>query len=302
MRQSDFNLLPGLASICPAEVSLEMFSHMCRVQAFEQGVMAAINAREIRIAIYLSSGQEAVAAALAVTEARKFLTFTQHRAHDIYLAFGGPPQRLRDELLGRPTGTSGGRAGSNCIQLHEGGVSMFGHHGLIGENVPLGVGAALGSGLPALCILGDGALEEDYVLAAMGFAATHALPVLFVCVDNDLSILTSTAARRSWDATRVAEAFGLAVADIADDPWTVRHHVMAFATSLPAFLNIRVCRKYWHVGAGIDGPPEWDRIALVRAELERLGLAPEVLRIEAETRREMELVWAKEPLPKPSGN
>ncbi len=189
-------------------------------------------------------------------------------------------------------GTSGGRAGSNCIQLHGDGVAMFGHHGLIGENVPLGVGAALGSGRPTLCVLGDGAMEEDYVFAAMGFAATHKLPVLFLCLDNDLSILTATAARRSWDAAEVSAAFGLSVADVADDPWTVRRRVEDLSGRLPAFLNVRVCRKFWHVGAGDDGPPQWDRLALVRAGLERLGLGGEAARIDAEARAEMERVWA----------
>lgn len=292
MRRSDFNTVPGLGAECPAEISLAMYRHMCEVQAFEAGVVEAVRGKAIRVAIYLSSGQEAAAAALSTTGAREFLTFTQHRAHDIYLAFGGDPAALRDELLGRPTGTSGGRAGSNCIQLHGDGVAMFGHHGLIGENVPLGVGAALGAGRPALCVLGDGAMEEDYVLAAMGFAVTHAVPVLFVCMDNDLSILTPTADRRSWDATRVVEAFGIPVADVADDPWTVRQQVLSLSARLPAFLNVRVCRKYWHVGAGDDGPPEWDRLALVRAELDRLGLGVEATRIEAETRSAMERLWA----------
>ncbi len=292
MRRFDFNVDPALAAACPAETSLAMFRHMCRVQAFEEGVVAAVAAKAIKVAIYLSSGQEAAAAALAATAARGFLTFTQHRAHDLFLAFGGAPEALRDELLGRPGGTSGGRAGSNCIQLHGDGVAMFGHHGLIGENVPLGVGAALGSGRPTLCVLGDGAMEEDYVFAAMGFAATHKLPVLFLCLDNDLSILTATAARRSWDAAEVSAAFGLSVADVADDPWTVRRRVEDLSGRLPAFLNVRVCRKFWHVGAGDDGPPEWDRLALVRAGLERLGLGREAARIDAEARAEMERVWA----------
>ena len=61
--------------------------------------------------------------------------------------------KLRDELLGLPSGTSGGMAGSNCVQCHENNINMYGHHGLIGENVPLAVGAALGSNKPAVCLL-----------------------------------------------------------------------------------------------------------------------------------------------------
>jgi len=122
-----------------------MFDRMSLARYFELGLMDAIQRKETNYLAYLSSGQEAVAAALSC-EVRDYMVFAQHRAHDIYLAFGGRPEALRDELLGLPAGTSGGRAGSNCIQCHEGGLTMFGHHGLIGENVPQGVGAALASG------------------------------------------------------------------------------------------------------------------------------------------------------------
>jgi pyruvate dehydrogenase E1 component alpha subunit len=264
---------------------------MCLVRCFEQGVVRAVTRKDIKVAVYLSTGQESVAAAVSVTEARGWLTFTQHRAHDIYLAFGGPPEALRDELLGRPGGTSGGRAGSNCIQYHADGVEMFGHHGFIGENAPLAAGAALGSGRRTLCVFGDGAVEEDYVLATLGFAATKRLPMLFLCIDNDLSILTPTADRRSWSAARVAEAFGLATAESSDDPWELLAHVDDLSRRLPAFLNVKVCRGYWHVGVGVDGAPTWDRFSLVKQALADQGLGADAARIEAETQSDMEALW-----------
>lgn len=275
-----------------------MFDRMSSVRYFELGVADAINRREITVPVYLSSGQESVAAALAL-KIRDYLVFAQHRAHDLYLAFGGPPERLRDELLGRSTGTSQGKAGSNCIQYHEDGVAMFGHHGLIGENVPLGVGAALDSGKNTVCIFGDGAAEEDYVFTAMGFAVTHKLPVLFVCLDNNLSILTPISDRRSWSITRVARALGMPACDVADDPWAVLWHTGRLTKRLPALINCYVCRGYWHSGAGIDGPPEWDRYQMVKDELIKLGHGDAVGEIEEKNRCLMEKVWDRELLLKP---
>jgi acetoin:2,6-dichlorophenolindophenol oxidoreductase subunit alpha len=291
-RSPDLAVAPGIARLFPAETSLAMFSRMCEVRAFERGVVEAVKRREITVPVYLSTGQEALAAALSLDH-RGHLVFPQHRAHDIFLAFGGAPERLRDELLGLPGGTSRGRAGSNCLQLHEGGVSIFGHHGLIGENVPQGVGAALGSGRPTLCLFGDGAAEEDYVLASLGFAATHKLPVLFVCVDNHLSILTPIEARRSWSVAQVAAGFGLPARDVADDPWALLGHLRELGGDLPALLNVRVCRGFWHVGVGVDGPPEWDRFALVKATLADLGLGERAAGAEAAADRRMEAVWAR---------
>ncbi|MBC8472843.1 MAG: hypothetical protein H8D56_25555 [Planctomycetes bacterium] len=298
MRSPTFNVPPNIAKQFPSELSLTMFERMCMFRYFELGVIDAVIKKEITYPVYLSSGQEAVAAALS-TEIRDYLIFAQHRAHDVYLTFGGPPERLRDELLGLSSGTSQGKAGSNCLQYHENGISMFGHHGLIGENVPQAVGAALGSGKNTVCIFGDGAAEEDYVFAAMGFAATHKLPVLFVCIDNNLSILTTVDVRRSWSITDVARSLGMPAVDVADDPWAVIYHTRALSNNLPAFINCYVCRGYWHVGIGIDATPEWDRYKKVEEELIRLGHEEAIRVINEKTRRFMEELWDRELLLKP---
>ena len=292
MRSPVAGVIPGAAAAYPKELSLSIFRRMCMCRYFEEGLIEAVRDGRVTNLVYLSLGQEAVSATLAEI-LQGYMIFTQHRCHDTYLAFGGPPERLRDELMGLPTGTSGGRAGSNCIQYHADGVAMFGHHGLIGENVPLGVGAALGSGKPVVCFFGDGAAEEDYVLASMGFAATHRLPVLFVCQDNNLSILTETSARRSWKLADVCQAFGIAAATVSDDPWSIARHTEDLCKNLPALLTVHVCRKNWHVGVGVDGLPEWERFELVKRELESMDLGEACESIERAVQREMKDLWNK---------
>ncbi|MFZ1983528.1 MAG: thiamine pyrophosphate-dependent enzyme [Desulfatitalea sp.] len=292
MRSSTYNIPPRVTEAFDDSLCLTIFERICRVRQFEKGVIQSIEQKEINYLVYLSFGQESVAAALS-TEFHDCLIFPQHRAHDVFLTFGGSPRRLRDELMGRPEGSSQGKAGSNCLQHHANGISIFGHHGLIGENVPQAVGAALGSGKLTICFFGDGAAEEDYVLAAMGFAASQKLPVLFVCMDNNLSILTPISARRNWRLTDVARGFGLPAVDTTDDPWAVLQHARNLRQQLPALLNCYVCRWYWHAGIGVDGPPEWDRYALYRQALEDKGLARQVQIIEQESRLEMEKVWGR---------
>ncbi len=295
MRSPVFNVTEEAARKLDREVVLDIFRRMCLGRYFDLGVCEAFKKGFIKKNVYLSLGQEAIAAAISKA-VPGYMIFAQHRCHATYLSFGGDPVKLRDELLGLRSGTSGGRAGSNCIQCHENGVTMFGHHGLIGENVPLGVGAALGSGKDTVCFFGDGAAEEDYVFAAMGFAATHKLPVLFVCEDNDLSILTTTDVRRSWSITGVADKLGIKAIDIADDPWTVYNRAKEWTSMLPAFINVYTCRARWHVGVGIDGPPEWDRFEIVKKQLENLGLSLEAGQVEDEVGESMERIWNEERL------
>ena len=290
MRSSTFGMIPNLAQSLSHDVLVDIFRRMCVIRYFESGVVNAVEKGFIPYPIYLSSGQEAIPAALSIA-IPDYMIFAQHRCHGIYLALGGNPEKLRDELLGLPSGTSGGRAGSNCIQCYENGITMFGHHGLIGENVPLGVGAALGSGKSTVCLFGDGAADEDYVFAAMGFAVTHKLPVLFVCEDNNLSILTPVQTRRSWSITHVAKSLGISALDITDDPWTIVHRTRELAKDLPAFLNCFTCRAYWHAGVGTDGPPEWDRFDLVKEELKKSGITKEISKIETEVQGSMEKLW-----------
>ena len=292
MRSADFGIRQDIAETTAPETSLEMYRSICRSRFFDQEVIKAVQNRRVTYQVYLSIGQETVSAALA-SALSGFMLFTQHRCHAYYLAFGGPPEKLRDELLGLPSGTSGGRAGSNCLQCHDEKLTMFGHHGLIGENVPQAVGAALGSGKEVLCVVGDGAVEEDYIYPSLGFAVTHRLPVLFVCDDNDLSILTPTSTRRSWKISNVAKGLGMPAVDIADDPWTILATAQELQTKLPALINVYSCRMNWHVGVGTDGPPEWDRFRLVTQRLVELGLSTQSNRIQKEEMAKMDQLWAK---------
>lgn len=289
MRTPTLGIIPQLAESFSRDMSLEMFRRMCLIRYFELSVISAINCGQINCPVYLSLGQESISSAIA-TVIPDWLIFAQHRAHSVYLAFGGDVVRLIDELLGRTTGCSGGWGGSVAIQ--DASIGMIGHHGLIGENIPLAVGAALGNPKQkVICFFGDGAAEEDYVFPSLGFAATHKLPVLFVCEDNDLSILTPTSQRRKWSITRVAEAFGVPAVDITDDPWLIAHHAKELSKNLPAFINCRTCRHHWHVGTGIDGPPEWDRFELVKLQLKFLSLSKSANTVEKESRQFVEELW-----------
>lgn len=288
MRSSTLGSIAGISGRFSREESLEVFMRMCFIRQFEFRVKRAYDEKYIKMPVYLSVGQEAVAAALSVAFPQAAI-FAQHRAHDLYLAYGGDPRALADELLHRPTGCAGGMGGSASI--HSPAIAMFGHSGLLGDQVPIATGYAQGSHKNTLCLFGDATAEEDYALSSFGYAVTKKLPMLFVCVDNNLSILTEVNVRRSWDAAKVAAGFGLESVDIADDPWVVMHYAREFAGKMPAFINVRVVRHLWHAGTGKDNEPEWDRFALVREELVRLGYVIDVEGIERKEYARADAVW-----------
>jgi len=289
MRSSRLGMTEGVSRQFSKEKSLELFSKICRCRDFEKNAAKAYDEKLIqRIPLYLSLGQESVSVGLsmALPEAKQF---GQHRCHDIYICWGGNLRTLRDELLGLLTGCAGGMGGSASI--HSPTAGMFGHDGLMGTQIPIAVGYALGSGNVTIAIMGDASAEEGYVLGAIGEAASKKAPILFVCYDNNLSILTEISARRSWSMVDEARAKKIPAIDITDDPWLVMHYANKFKNDLPAFINVRTCRELWHAGTGCDGPPEWNRYKLVKKEMATLGLEKEVETIEKTTQEYIDSIW-----------
>jgi len=258
----------------------KIFKKMCEIRYFEENLIEFYKAGKIHVPVYLSYGQEAVAATISEL-CPNFMLFPQHRGHSWYLAYGGSPEKLRDEVLGLPTGCSYGRGGSSDIQCD----SMEAHHGFIGENVSVATGYALGSKKNTMAVFGDGAAEEDYVLASLGFAARNGLQIMFMCEDNDLAILTEIPVRRYWDTVEVAKSFGLnGISILNDDPETIMKEMEGLV--LPAYVNIKTCRHKWHVGIGTDYKEQpRDRLALLRKKVRNAS------KIESEARQRMEEIW-----------
>lgn len=280
------------------ESTLVMWRKMCESKFFEEAFANFVRETGnsvVKMPFYLSVGQEAVSAALATVFPEAIL-FPQHRCHDIYLAWGGNPEALADELMHLPTGCTGGKGGSASIHIPG---KMIPHDGLMGTQVRDGVGRALKakilkSGEKAIVFMGDASAEEGYVLGAEGFAASRGAPVLFVCVDNNLSILTEVKVRRFWGTTKVAEAFGMSSFEVTDDPWLIMQTFKNLRGRLPAHFNIHVCRHLWHAGIGKDNEPKWNRFEMVKHELHNhLGLTMESGKIELDTKAQMNGIWTR---------
>lgn len=290
MRHPNLGHINGLPKKFGKDFALELFrrGNLCR--HFEFCVKDAADKKKISIPFYLSIGSEFNSAALSMVLG-KIQIFGQHRCHSLYLNFGGKPEPLRDELFGLDSGLCGGRAGSNAFNCPD--IKMFGHSGLMGEQVPIAVGAAYASKQPTLTICGDASVEEDYIYPSLGWAASQDLPIVFICEDNDLSILTKVDVRRKWNPADVARSMGMFAVDIADDPWLIAHYAKQILESKkPGFINIRTVRVLWHAGTGKDSEPEWDRYSLIVEKMQDLGVSSaELNEIDTKNKKIMESVW-----------
>jgi pyruvate dehydrogenase E1 component alpha subunit len=179
-----------------AERMLAHYRTMSRIRAFEETAEAALKAGEIKGAIHLSIGQEAIASGVCANLARTDLIASNHRGHGHTLAKGASSAAMMAELFGRETGTCQGKGGSMHIADFD--IGMLGANGVVGAGILIAVGAAQGIALRGenrvvACFFGDGAINRGPFLEGLNWAKIYALPVLFVCEDNGFAATTRTA-------------------------------------------------------------------------------------------------------------
>lgn len=265
---------------------VEVFKRASLCRNFEQYVFNGIREKIFRFPIYLSAGQEYISATIAQVMSNSGIDpniFIQHRGHSTYLSYDAPIDMLIDELLGRPNGCANGMGGSASI--HSKDKNIFGHDGLMGSQGPIAVGHCYSTMHPTIVHLGDASAEEDYVLGALGWAATKKLPILFVVEDNNLSILTEKKVRRCWELDDVARSFKMRAHQTTDDPVELASYLQGVFEE-PILINVNTHRKYWHSGAGIDDENIFDRY-----EVERQSLGEEAHEIHIMTRNMVEKAW-----------
>ena len=119
---------------------LKIFDIMSYCREFENNVKYYKDKGLISNLVYLSIGQESIAATVSCTTKNPWVLF-QHRGHSNYIAFGGNQTKLIDELIGLETGSNRGYGGSPPIQDFN--KKIIGHSGLIGDHVPIACGVAL---------------------------------------------------------------------------------------------------------------------------------------------------------------
>ena len=156
--------------------ALKIFKQADFNRRFEYLVAEKAKNKIVKSPVYISVGTEhipvCIESALSDNLIQDYSIFAQHRCHSYYLTFIKDPVGLMLELCGCSSGCNQGMGGSASISGKEKGIKMWGHSGLLGDQVPIGVGYAHASQEITVVVLGDAAAEEDYVLGALGYAAT----------------------------------------------------------------------------------------------------------------------------------
>ncbi len=182
----------------------QWYEVMLRIRKFEDKAAQLYGQQKIRGFCHLYTGQEACVAGTvtALRQGDKYITAYRDHAHPI--ALGTSPNHIMAELYGKATGISKGYGGS--MHMFDKDRNFLGGHGIVGGQVPLGIGIAFAEQYQKtsnLCItfMGDGAVNQGAVHEAFNLAMLYSLPIIFVIENNGYAMGTSV--ERSSNVTEL---------------------------------------------------------------------------------------------------
>lgn len=171
----------------------KVYRKLYTIRAFEQTLESYFSNGRIRGTTHGCIGQEAIAvASMNNINIEEDWVTSNHRCHGHFLALTDDSLSLAAEIMGKEIGVLNGKGASQHIR-----TKHFLTNGITGGMIPIACGIAMSKGLkrePGIVVafLGDGAMNEGYVLESINMASIYQLPILFVLENNMYAMSTKS--------------------------------------------------------------------------------------------------------------
>ena len=179
------------------------------IRLFEEKLLVLFSQGELSGTTHTSIGQEIIAASICEALLINDTIVSNHRCHGHYLAKTGNVYGILAEIMGRKTGLSKGRGGSQHI--HD---KNFYSNGVQGNLFPVSAGIALsdkrnnGTNVTVIFI-GDGTFGEGIIYETLNLIALLKIPILIVVENNRYAQTTPIRDNFAGTFTGRFDAFGI---------------------------------------------------------------------------------------------
>jgi TPP-dependent pyruvate/acetoin dehydrogenase alpha subunit len=250
---------------------VDMYETMVKIRRFEERIRELyfadklpafdIAAGLIPGEMHLAAGQEPVAVGMRPHLKDGDAITATHRPHHIAIAQGVDLNKMAAEIFGRETGLGRGKGGHMHLFSVE---PNFGCSGIIGEGMPVAVGAAMafrhkGTDNVALAYFGEGAANQGAFHESLNLASLWKLPVVFICEDNAYAIsVPKTASTAIPDNSDRASAYGIPGVLVGENDPVAVYEVMGEAIGRarrgegPSLVEIKTDRLWGHFEGDAD--------------------------------------------------
>jgi len=170
------------------ETLLEWYRQMVLIRLFETRCDELYREKKITgVYLHLYSGHEAVGVGALSALKPSDHVITAYRDHGIAIARGVDTNAIMAEMMGKRTGTSGGKGGSMHIASRH--HTFWGSYAIVGGHLPLATGIGLACRYNdtedvVVSFIGDGATNNGYFHESLNMSQIWDLPVIWIIENN----------------------------------------------------------------------------------------------------------------------
>ena len=180
-------------TIFSQEQLLKMYQLMVTIRHFENRLYKLFLQGLVPGTLHQYQGQEAVAVGVCTALQPDDIIFSTHRPVGHGIAKGMTLKSIAAEIMGKSDGCVGGKGGQ--MHLTDISVGMMPSNAIVGANIPIATGAALGFKLRgedrvSVSFFGDGAANIGTFHEGINLAAVKNAPVIFICENNQYAAST----------------------------------------------------------------------------------------------------------------
>ena len=170
-----------------ADQLVKLYGRMSLIRHYEDHLYRLFLQGLVPGTLHQCQGQEAVAVGVCAALRVDDVIFSTHRPVGHLLAKGASIAAITAEIWGKANGCAGGKGGQ--MHLVDVAVGAMPSNAIVGANIPIATGAAIGFRLRgldrvAVSFFGDGAANIGSFHEGINFAAVRKAPVVFVCENN----------------------------------------------------------------------------------------------------------------------
>ena len=196
------------------DMLLDWHRQMTLIREFEETCHRLYEEKRITgVYMHLYSGHEASGVGSMAALRQSDHVITAYRDHGIALILGVDPGKVMAEMMGKSTGTSGGKGGSMHLASRD--HNFWGGYAIVGGHLPLAAGIALearyrGKDDVTMTYVGDGATNNGYFHESLNLSSIWDLPVVWIIENNGYGMGTEVErASGQTELHRKAEAYGI---------------------------------------------------------------------------------------------
>lgn len=249
----------------------KIFKKILLTRLCENIIIKDYSKDQMKTPMHMSMGEELIISSLVTIFGERNDYFGYYRSHSLYLSVTENIKAFFGEMYGKQNGQNNGLAGSMHIFTPNGDVKLM--SAIVSGTIAPSLGNAYGNMInnikkQTICFFGDGATEEGVFWESLNFASKKKIPILFVCLNNNLAVDSPINERQSYNLKNIGNTFKIKnftldcsnIENVLKNCIKIKNYIKN--KKLPVILHFKYFRFLQHLG--IDKDPRLTKVNFLK--------------------------------------